>query len=143
MTDERLLHGNLLVEPLQGVPPLHLLKLRRCVLVQELIDGQVASTHSDIDPLFINLDEYSPGSELVNPLTLAHEHNLELLSIRVVINILGKSAIDLVITHRYVHRNPRFQIHDVLLECLHLDFTFLQQLQQLQRLLLRIKQLVL
>ena len=51
-----LLHGDLLVEPLKWVLTLHLLKLYRRVLVQELVNREIASAHSDIDLVLLDFD---------------------------------------------------------------------------------------
>lgn len=47
------------------------------------------------------------ASELINAFRLAHEHNLELLAVRVVIDVLGNTLIDLVVLNGDVDSDAR------------------------------------
>ena len=84
-------------------------------MVQELVDGEVAATHADIDLIFVDFDGDSLRSKLIDALRLTHKHNLESLTIRVVVDVLGESAIDLVIADGDVDSDPRLEIQNVLL----------------------------
>ena len=75
---DRLLDGNFLTEPLQRVVPLELLQLNRSVLIQELINREVASSNSDLDALLLDFNGDSLGSKLIHALGFPHEHDLEL-----------------------------------------------------------------
>lgn len=60
------------------------------------------------------------GTELVDTIGLTHEHDLELLSIRVVVDVLGETLVNLVVLHGDVDSNTSLQVNDVLLE--HINF---------------------
>ena len=63
-------------------------------MVQKLIDREITSADSDLDALLLNLDRNSFGSKLINTLSLSHEHDLQLGSLRVVLDELGQLLVD-------------------------------------------------
>ena len=80
---------------------LKFLKLRRSVLIQKLIERQVTTANSDLDLILDTLDHDALCTKLVNSLRLTHEHDLELLAVGVVIDVLRQFLID----RRALHRN--------------------------------------
>jgi len=131
-----LLHRHLLVETFEGIVTLKLLKLNGSVLIKELINRQVTSTDTDVDLVSVNSDGDSLGAELVNTIALTHEHNLQLLAVREVVNVLCKAFVNGVALDWDVDSNARLQVNDVLLKGLNLhhggfqvEFTFLQRLE--------------
>ena len=71
-------------------------------------------------------------SELVNTLRLTHEHDLQLLSVGVVVDVLGKRLVDGVALDGNVDGNSRLQVDDVGLEGLHLSFEVSHGLEELE-----------
>ena len=147
---QRLLHGHLLREPLQRVLALQLLQLGRRVLVQELINTEEAASNSDVDAVLVDADDDALGAELVDALALAHKHDLELLAVGIVVDVLGEPLVHGVVFDRDVHGDARLQIDNVLLQRLDLvqqllilELNRLQLLQKLQRGLLRLVELLL
>ena len=51
---------------------------------------------------------------MVDAFLLAHEHDLEFLTIGVVVNVLGQFLVNGIALHRNVDRNSRLEIDDVL-----------------------------
>ena len=84
------------------------MQLDRRVLIQELIDGEEAATDANINPVVVDTHIDLFGSELVDTLRLPHEHDLELGSFWVVIDVFGQLAIDRVVLHWNVYSNTRF-----------------------------------
>lgn len=79
-----------------------------------------------IDFILVHSDIHSLGTKLVDAITFSHEHDLQLGSFRIVVDILSQFLINSVIFDRNVNRNPLFEFHDVLFECLDLLFSFFQ-----------------
>lgn len=107
MSLETLTDAHLLVEASHGVLALKLLQLFRGVLVKELINAQEAATDTNIDLVIIDLYHDALGTKLVDTLTFTHKHNLQLLALRVVVNVLSDLLIDLVILDGDVNSNSR------------------------------------
>lgn len=124
-----LLDGDFLAEPLQWIFSLKLFELGGCVLIQELIERKVAAANSDLDIIFLDFDCYSLGAELVYAFGLAHEHDLQLLSLGVVIDELGEFAIDWVLSYWNVDGNSLLEVNDVLLESVDLQLRIFELLQ--------------
>lgn len=145
MTRNRLAHRNLLTHPLQRVLPLQQLQLCRRVLVEELVDGEVASADTNVDLVFVNADQHALASELIDTLRLAHEHDLQLLAVRVVVDVLSDSLVDCVALDRDVDCDAALQVNDVVAKCFNLDLHLiagglrrLQLFKQLKRRALRL-----
>ena len=102
-------------------------------MIEELVKGKVTSTNSDFDIVLFDLDGNSLGTELVNTFGLAHEHDLELRSLGVVVNEFSKLSVDWVFLHWNVNSDSLLEVNDVLLERINLDLGILQLLQELQR----------
>ena len=102
-------------------------------MIEELVKGKVTSTNSDFDIVLFDLDGNSLGTELVNTFRLAHEHDLELRSLGVVVNEFSKLSVDWVFLHWNVNSDSLLEVNDVLLKRINLDLGILQLLQELQR----------
>lgn len=133
MVHDGLLDGDLLAESLYWVLSLKLLELYRCVLVQELVDREVAAAHSDFDVVLLHFDCDSLGTELIDAFALPHEHYLELGALWIIVDELCQLSVNVVLLDWDVDGNPLLQVHDVLLERLDLNLGILQLFQQLQR----------
>jgi len=101
-------------------------------LIKELINAKEASANLDVDAIFVNLDIDFLAAKFIDTLTLTHEHDLELLTVGVVVDVFGQAAVNLIILHRDVNSNTRFQVNDVLLERFDFDFTLLEGVEQLE-----------
>jgi hypothetical protein len=125
------LDGGGLTESSEGVLGGKLLKLDGSVLVEELINGEVASTDTDVNLVLVNSDGDSLGSELVDTIGLSHEHNLELLSVGEVVDVLGKSNINLISLNGDVDGDSGLEVDDVLLEGVDLELGRLEASEEL------------
>ena len=125
------LDGGGLAESSEGVLGGKLLKLDGSVLVEELINGEVASTDTDVNLVLVNSDGDSLGSELVDTIGLSHEHNLELLSVGEVVDVLGKSNINLISLNGDVDGDSGLEVDDVLLEGVDLELGRLEASEEL------------
>ena len=126
------MNSNLFSKSLQWVLALDLLQFIWRVLVDELVDGEVATTDSDLDARLVDLDGNLTRAKLVHAFTLAEEHDLELLAIRVVVDKLSKFHVDLVILVRNVNRNLSLQIDDVRLQSFDFLLSLLKLFQQVE-----------
>lgn len=126
------LYGNPLAEALQRVIALKTFELSWRVLVQELVNGEVATTDLDNDLASLDLDEHALRAKFVHAFRLPHEHDLEFFAIRIVVYVLSKLGVDGVSPDRDVDRNARFQIENVRLKRLDLGFEVSNLLEELQ-----------
>ena len=115
LADDSFLDGNLLAEPLDRILALQFLKLDWSVLVQELVNGEVAAANTNLYVVLFDLDSNSLCAKLVDALGLTHEHDLEFLTFGVVVDEFSQFAINLVLLDRDVDSNALLQVHDVLL----------------------------
>ena len=113
---DSLLDGNSVSHPAEWILSLKLLKLSWSILVQELIEREEATTHADLDIVLFYLHGDPLRSELIDSLRLAHEHDLELLTVWVVVDVLCEFLINRVTFHWDIDGNARFQIDDVLMK---------------------------
>ena len=118
---DSLLESNLVAELLERISALQLLQLYRSVLVQELVDREEPTADSDLDFIFLNPDSNLLRPELVHSRALPHEHNLQLVSIRVVVDKLSHLHVHRIVFHRNVYRDASLQFNDVVLECVALE----------------------
>ena len=114
-SDQSLLDDDLLTESLDRVLSLQLLKLDGSVLIEELIDRKISSTNSKLDMVLFNLGGDSLGTKSVDTLGLSHEHDLELGSLGVVVDVLSKLPVDRITLDWDVNGNSLLEIDDVLL----------------------------
>ena len=133
----------MLTESLQRIGSLQSLELGRSILVQKLIDREEASANLNLNLASLNFDHDFASSKLIDTFRLAHKHDLELLSVWVVVNILGQLLISLIVLHRNVNCNPLLHGQNVCLESLHVDLVsllfFSQLLKHLKRQLVSLK----
>ena len=104
----------------EGVLALENLELGGSVLIKELVDREETTTDSNLNLVLDTFDHDALGAELVNTFALTHEHDLELLSVRVVVDVFGKLLVDAIVLDRDVDRDARLQVDDVLTELLDL-----------------------
>jgi len=115
-----LLDSDLLRELLERVVSGDLLEFDWGVLVDELVDGHVTSTDTNLDLVLDDLDLDALCSEPVDAGALTHEHDLELGSVRVVVDELSDLHVDGIVTDGYVDGEASLQLDDVGLEMLEL-----------------------
>lgn len=127
------LDGNLLGQALQRVLSFKLLELLGSVLLEEGIDRQETTTDTDLDVVLLNLDHDLSGAELVDTGGLSHEHDLQLASFGVVVDVLGETLVDIILLDRNVDSDSLLEVNDVLLERFNLDLGILQLLEELKR----------
>ena len=58
------------------------------ILVQELIDGEISTADFNCNLISLNLDSDSLRAKLVNTRRFAHKHDLQLLAVWIVVDIL-------------------------------------------------------
>ena len=121
MALNRLLDRNLFSESLQWIAPLNLLELHRRMLVQELVNAHVATAHTDLNLVFLDTNVDFLGTELVYTLCLAHEHQLQLVAIWVVVDELCHLLVDLIALDWHIDSDSCLQVDDVVLESLSLN----------------------
>ena len=112
---DSLLDGDFFTELFQRFLPFQLLEFSRCVLVQELINGQIPAAYSNVNLVLIHSDRNPFRPELIYALAFPHEHYLKLLSLRVVIDELRQTLVYRVVLHWNVHCYPLLQLNYVTL----------------------------
>jgi hypothetical protein len=100
-------------ETLHWVSALKFFKLCRSVLIEELINRKITTTNSNVNFVFIDLNSYTFASKLINSFTFTHEHNFQLLTIWVVVDILCNSFINWIILHWYVYCNSWLEVNNI------------------------------
>ena len=141
---DRFRHGYLLCESLHRIIAFQLLELHRRVLVQELVNRKVTAADPNADPVLVDLDVDTLATELVNTLGLAHKHDLKLLAVRVIVDVLSDFLVNLVALNWDVDGDTRLQVNDIVAKNFNLLvgllaplFRLLQLGQQVKTLLLR------
>ena len=99
------MNSNLFLESSNWVFSLEFLKLNGSVLVEEFIDGKVATTNSDVDSVHVNSDGDSLGSELVDTFAFSHEEDLQLLSFREVVDVFCQLFVNGILLDRNINGN--------------------------------------
>ena len=130
------LDGNTLAHPLKWILALQLLQLSWRVLIQELVDAEVASTNLDQDLAALDLDAHSLLTKLVDTLRLAHKHDLKFAALGIVVDVIAQSFVHSIRLNRDVNCNAGLKINNVLLKVLDL-------LEELKTSLIRLEALVL
>ena len=115
-----LANGYLLCKSLEWVSPFKLLKLTGRVSRQELVDTHIATADSDQKLAFSFAHFNAFGSKLVDSGALAEEHNLQLLTIWVVIEEFCHSFIYRIVLNRNIDGNFGLEIDCIYLELLNL-----------------------
>lgn len=106
--------------------PGKLLALRLRILVEEFVDGEVASADSHIDLVVLHADVNTLSAELVDALTLAIEHDAQALAVRVVVDEFRESAVYGVVLHGNVQSKTLLQVDNLFLQELYLCLSLLQ-----------------
>ena len=107
-----LLHLKHLISQLpKGVLPGHPLELGGSVLVDELVNGEVATAHTHIDVVVVHADVDALGPIDIDALTLPLEHDPESLSVSHIVDIVSDSLINEVTLHRDVESELLFQLY--------------------------------
>ena len=114
MANEHFLHCDLFAEALEWISPFEFVQLSRRVLVQELINREIASTYANLDLSAFYLDCNSAGAKLIDACGFAHEHDLEFGAVREVVDVFSQFFVNDVILYRNVDGNARFKVNDVL-----------------------------
>ena len=130
------LDGNTLAHPLKWILALQLLELSWRVLIQELVDAEVASTNLDQDLAALDLDAHSLLTKLVDTLRLAHKHDLKFAAFGVVVDVIAQSFVHSIRLNRDVNGDAGLKVNNVLLKVLDL-------LEELKTSLIRLEALVL
>ena len=107
-----LLHLKHLISQLpKGVLPGHPLELGGSVLVDELVNGEVATAHAHVDVVVVHADVDAFGPIDVDALTLPLEHDPESLSVSHVVDIVSDSLINEVSLYGDVESKFLFQLY--------------------------------
>ena len=80
------------------------------MLIKELIDAKVASSDPDLDLVLLNAHIDSLRAKGVSAIALTHEHNLQLVSVRVVIDELCHFVVDLITLDWHINGNSSLEI---------------------------------
>ena len=97
MATDHFLDGYFFIETFERIFAFELFELSWCVLVKELIYGKITTPYADSDLVLKNLHVDFLCSELVDTVALTHEHDLEFLSVREIVDVLGQLLVDQVI----------------------------------------------
>jgi len=108
-----LLHSQLLVEASHWVLALKLLQFDGRVLVQELVNREETTTDTDVNLVVVDTNIHLLGTELVDALLLTEEHDLQLGTLWVIVDVLCKLLVNRVSLHWNVDGNPRLKIDNV------------------------------
>ena len=140
---ESLLQSDAVGHAAHGVLALQNLKLSGSVLIKELVQGQVATANLDLNLVTHAHDAHALAAELINAVRLAHEHNLQLLPVGVVVDVLSELLVDRVILHGNVDRDTRLEIDDVLSQRLNFVLVVFHLLKHLELRRLRLVEFLL
>jgi hypothetical protein len=132
---EDLLDSDLLRELLEWIVSGDLLELDGSVLIDELVDGHVTTTDANLDLVLDDLHLNTLGSKPVDTGALTHEHDLELGSVRVVVDVLSDFHVNGIVTDGHVDGEAGFELDDVALEMLELFFVNANLLQEVKTVL--------
>ena len=83
------------------------------MLIKELIDAKISSSDPDLDLVLLNAHIDSFRAKGVSSITLTHEHNLQLVSVWVVIDELSHLVVDLITLDWHIDSNSCLKIDNV------------------------------
>ena len=86
---DRLLESDAIGHAAHGVFAFQLLEFNGCVLIKELVEGEIAAAHLDLNLVSDTAHPDTLSTELVHAFRLPHEHDFQLLAVRVVIDVLS------------------------------------------------------
>ena len=104
---------------LSRILSLKFLALYRSVLVKELVNVEPATTNTNMN--LISLFQFHSnalGTELVDTLLLSHEHDLQLITVRVVVDVLCQLLVDHIALLWDVYSDTCLKIDNVLTKLL-------------------------
>ncbi len=132
MALDSFLNGDFCCKLHQRVCPELLLDLCGGVLIDKLVDRQIATAdaHLNLVLLYLNVDTLAAKSVYAG--TLTHKHNLELSPIRVVIDVLSNFHVHRVLCLRNVDSDSSLDLQDVRFQVgdlLFVSFALLQQVK--------------
>jgi len=109
-----------------------LLDLGWSVLVEELVDREVPTTdtHLDLASLHLHIDALGPKG--VNTNRLSHEHDLKLLTVGVVVDVLSDFHVEWVVANGNVNGDSCLHLKDVRLQASDLLFIDSDLFQQVK-----------
>ena len=87
------------------------------MLIKELIDAKVTSSDPNLDLVLLNAHIDSFRAKGVSSITLTHEHNLQLVSVWVVIDELSHLMVDLIALDWHIDSYSSLEIDDVVSKC--------------------------
>jgi len=83
------MNGDFLTEALEWITALEPFKLLRRVLIKELVDAEMATANLDHDLVTFYFDMDAALAEGIDAGSFAHEHDLKLLPVRVIVDVLS------------------------------------------------------
>ena len=102
--------------------------LKRTVLFNELLNSQIASSHSNDDAAFLNFDEQSALSVLVHAIVLSDEKHAQPSLPRTSVDEVGQMPVDRIVLDRVVHKGHLLELSEVLVHLVQLSFSQLNGL---------------
>ena len=88
-------------------------------MVKELVNVEPATTNTNLNLISLfKLHSNALGTELVDTLLLSHEHDLQLITVRVVVDVLCQLLVDHVALLWDVYSDTCLQIDNVLTKLL-------------------------
>ena len=108
------MNGNPISHPAEWVLSLELFELSWSVLIQELVDGEETAAHLDVDAVLVATHVDLLAAEFVDTFALTHEHDLELASLRVVVDVFSKPLVNCIFLYWDIDCNTLLEINDVL-----------------------------
>lgn len=131
---------NLFRDFLQWVLPSQLFNLARCVLVDKLIDWEIAPANSHNDLVVLHSDVDSLGPEHIDTLAFAVEHDSQSLAVWIVVDVVSETSIYEIVFVRDIESIALLDFSDfsllssnLLLEIFILCFCLLQKFDKLER----------
>ena len=101
------------MEFLKRISSFNLFELYSGILIQEFVYTHVTTTDANHEFVICKSNFNAFGTELIDAFLLSNEHNLQLVSIRVVIDEISELFIDRVALDWDVNCNLGFKIHAV------------------------------
>lgn len=102
-------------------------------MFEESVDREEATADTNLNVILLNLDHDLLGAELVDTLRLSHEHDLELASFGVVVDVLGEASVDGILLDGNVDSDSLLEVNDVLLKRFNFDLSILKLLEKFER----------
>lgn len=127
-----LLNSHSFTKSLKWVSALEFLKLNRRVLVEELVNWKETAADLDLDLVTFHLDHHAFRAELIDTGWLSHKHNLKLLAVRVVVDVLRQLLVHDTVLYGDVHCDAGLQVNDVGFECFNFKLSVTESVQEVK-----------